>query len=93
MHKHEEFCRIVIRFVAMVLAGVCWLGVGLVVADTPEKTWQWRAIATAELKVTHSVLLQDSIGGDLRRRQLIGPTGLLMSTTSDSCLCEYAFEP
>ncbi len=93
LHKHQEFCRTVIRFVGIVLAGVCWLGVGVVVADAPEKSWHWRAITTAELKVTHSVLLQDTIGGDLRRRQLIGPTGLLMSKTSDSCLCEYAFDP
>lgn len=93
MHKHKEQRHGFFRFVAMVLGGICWLGTGLVVADAPEISQQWRAIATAELKVTHSVLLQDSIGGDLRRRQLIGPAGLLMSTTSDACLCAYVFDP
>lgn len=93
MHKREGFGRWFFCYVATVLVGICWFGTGLVEANPPEKTWQWRAITAPELAVSHSVLLQDSLGGDLRRRQLIGPTELLMSTTSDTCLCGYAFDP
>lgn len=90
MHKREAFCRGFFYFATTV---ICWLGTGLIEANTPEKTWQWRAITTSELAVAHSVLLEDALGGDLRRRQLTGPTELLMSTSSDACFCGYAFDP
>ena len=93
MHNREAFARWFFCFAATAFAGICWLDTGVVVAETPGKTWQWRAIATSELAVAHSVLLQDSLGGDLRRRQLTGPSGLLMSTSSDACFCGYAFDP
>ncbi len=93
MQQHTRFSPVFFQFAAAIVAGSCWLTAGLVAADTPEKSWQWRAIVGVEQQVTHSVLLQDSISGDLRRRTLIGPEGLVMPATGDACLCRYQIDP
>ena len=93
MHWQSLFCRGFCRLAALVMAGGSWTAAGLVAADTPEKSWHWRAIAMVEQPVTHSVLLQDTVSGDLRRRNLVGPEALVMVAAGDACLCQYPIDP
>jgi len=93
MRQPRMFFRGSFRLAAVTLAGGCWLTGGVVAAETPDKSWHSRTIAAVEQQVTHSVLLQDRISGDLRRRKLIGPEGLLMPAAGAACLCRYQIEP
>jgi len=62
-------------------------------ADFPNATARWRTCAEVDQPVTHSVMLRDHFSGDLRRRKLVGPEGVLVAAAGDACLCRYAIEP
>lgn len=92
MRKHRVEAPILRWLVTIAWLLGCGLTSGLVVADTLDESWCWRTCKPVGAEVTHSVMLRDSVTGDLRQRKLVGPVGLVLPSSGDSCLGCYRIE-
>lgn len=92
MRKQRFEAPVLRRLVTAAWLLGCGLTCGLVVADTLDDSWCWRTCKPVGAEVTHSVMLRDSVTGDLRQRKLVGPVGLVIPASGDSCLGCYRIE-
>lgn len=93
MRHRQRLAAILTRHATATLAAGLCAAAAAAMADTPDASPRWRTCAAVEQQVSHSVMLRDTLSGDLRRQTLLGPEGVVLPTDGDACLCRYRIDP